>query len=230
MRNDIPTSPEALSRQQILQHLKARVVRRYMPRLAMSGIMLVVLGVIFLSSALLLWRGLDLMWLRYFIADIIGYITFLALLWCWTHFEGDGGGLDIPTFGNDSTGGGHVLPGSGAADGASALDAFGALEAWPLLLLALLAAAIGFVIAYNVWLAPEMLAELMLDAGLTGLLSKRAKQITPDGFLRSALRLTLPVFTGFTLVMMTVGFIINLKVPEAHSLAQAIDMLAKIRH
>jgi len=227
---DNPFGPARLhDRARMVAHLKSHVLRRYMPRFAMFVIMTVVMGVIFLSSLLLLRQGLELMWLRYFIADIIGYAVFLALLWCWTHIESDFANIDIPSF-NNSDSGCHTLPAGGsggAADGASALDALGALEAVPLFVLALLAAAVSFVIAYNIWLAPEMLAELMLDAGLASILSKRAKHITPDGFLRSALRLTLPVFTVFTVAMMTAGFIINLKVPEAHSLAEAIRMLAK---
>lgn len=186
----------------------------------MCLIMTVVLGAIFFSSKLLLANGMDTMWLRYLAADSIGYAVFILLLWIWTHIEGfeNVDSFDIANY-SDGSGGG-----SATHQGASLLDGLGALEGLPLLLIALLAVAVSFIIAYNIWLAPEILAELMLDAGLAGLLSKRAKGITPEGFLPSALRKTFWPFAGFTAVMTIVALIISAKWPEAHSLAQVIHL------
>lgn len=220
--SDDQSPPE---RRTILRHLKARASAKYMPRLAMCLIMTVVLGVIFFSSKVMLEFGLQTMWLRYLAADGIGYAVFILLLWVWTHFEGftDADCFDIPY--DSGSGGGCGSSGGSevAAEGSSWLGALD-LEGAAFLLIVVLAAAVVFITAYNIWLAPEILAELMLDAGFAGLLSKRAKGIKPEGFLNSALRKTFWPFAGFTAVMTIVALIISAKYPEAHSLAQAIHL------
>lgn len=224
------------SRKQALRHLAARASAKYMPRLFMFAIMSIVLGVIYFSSWLLLSHGIETMWLRYIAADAIGYAVFILLLWLWVHFEGgdwlDAG--DIPA-GPDGAGDCAAPLGDAAgqgaahaaADGGSIFDIFGFFadaEGAAFLLALAVAAAVIFLIAYNVWLAPEILAELMLDAGLAAVLSKRALRIKPEGFLSSAFRQTLPPFAGFAAVMVVVACIIGHNWPEAHSLGEAIHL------
>jgi len=215
-----------------LQLLRQHVTRRYRPRLAMFLIMTAVLGGIFLASKILLHYGMVVMWQRYMAADAAGYILFLLLLWLWTHVEAKlDDWADVPDVtdfnGTHST----ALPTTaepGLFDGLGVIDSLEGVICG--LLLLIVALTIGALVMYNVWAAPEFLAELMLDAGLAGLLTKRLARIPPEGWFGAALRLTLPPFAIFTVITAGAAFVLCLGAPQATTLMEAVHFIAAKNH
>ena len=74
-----------------------------------------------------------------------------------------------------------------------------------------------------VWQAPSLLAELMIDAGTAGLLAVFVRHQDRRGWLATALRRTLPVFVGLTLVFSVAGYAMEWIDPTAITLFDVLD-------
>src|SRR5271166_1485073 len=70
-------------RRRRLERIQALLGRAGWPRLTMTAIMILTWATWFLSSAGLLWLGVDSMALRYPLAVGIAYLVFLGMLWAW---------------------------------------------------------------------------------------------------------------------------------------------------
>jgi hypothetical protein len=165
------------------------------------------------------------MWARYPIAILIAYCVFLLLLrvWLWVHgrqlnvdlhesvldlIPDDPGSVRI----SHSDGGGNF----------SALDVFGFnpdLEEGCLIVVALIVLIGGLVASlYIVYIAPALLAEILIDGVLLVGLYRRVKHIEQRHWLQAAIRRTLLPALLCALCFAVAGYAMQQAVPEAHSI------------
>ena len=204
----------------------------------------------FLVSFVLLRLGVTDMWLRYPVAILVAYGVFLILLRVWLSLSRprEWDVLDIvettvEVVSSDSTqvsnpgfgGGGDFAGGGGGgswgqsvstvtttkSSGSSGFSFDVDLEdAWLLLLVVVALAAALIVVLYVVYIAPALLAEILLDGVLLAGLYKRVKTIEHRHWLRGALRRT-AVPAIIVVVLFTIaGFAMQRVAPEAHSVGE----------
>ena len=188
----------------------------------------------FLASWILLHTGMDSMTVRYPLAVGIAYLGFLGLLWAWLRtraedwsdvpdlsgllphstkeaavppLSGEGGDFGgagasasfdgTPPMATEST-----LPNLGdAASSALEADEFAA----PLLLLMALAAGV-LAAAYAIYIAPTLLAELLLDGLLSITLYRHLRHLETQHWLHTAFKRTLLPFGMAALMMAGLGW------------------------
>lgn len=245
------------------------LLRRGLPRLQMSLILLLTGLVGFLVSFVLLRAGVGRMWLRYPVAVIVAYIAFLLLLRLWlayqrwsarresSHFDVDLPGidglpLDLPGAAGDAGGaafgGGGDFAGAGAGGdwqtpglnsaaapesfsggggggGGGVLDGLGVgidADEGCFFVIALLLLILGGLLAsvYVVYIAPALLAEVLVDGLLVTGLYRRVKEPVSGNWLLGAVRRTLwPVLLTFA-CFLAAGFILQYLAPEARTLRE----------
>lgn len=247
-------------------HVREMLLRRGMPRLQMSLILLLTGLVGFLVSFALLRAGVGRMWLRYPLAVIAAYAAFLLLLRLWLSYQrwaarrkssSSSSDLDLPGVdglaidlrGADAAdagfGGGGDFAGAGAGgswetpgiDGGAASESFsggggsGLLDSLDigidgdegcLFVLALLLLILGGLLAsvYVVYLAPALLAEILVDGLLVSGLYRRVKGPVSGDWLLGAVRRTLvPVLLTFA-CFVAAGFILQYLAPEARTIRE----------
>lgn len=155
---------------------------------------------------------------------------------------------DLPTGGAGSFGGGGAsgdFAGAGVADGGNVglsgassgiklpdidLDIGGGDDGClAALLLMVIAAAllavfgIGF---YLVWQAPSLLAEAAFEAALAAGLIKSTRRITDPGWVGGAMKASWLPLLGILVLTALLAFIVEAFVPEAHTLLEAVRLLA----
>ncbi len=93
-----------------IARLQRLIERMHSPRLHMMLIVALTATAGFLASIALLHAGVDSLWLRYLIAIVVAYLSFLLFLWCWLRLRRDDvlDSLDIPSPG--SRGGSSCSP------------------------------------------------------------------------------------------------------------------------
>ncbi|MCW5557219.1 MAG: hypothetical protein KIT22_05220, partial [Verrucomicrobiae bacterium] len=232
------------NRFRLLSRIERRLLMRRFPRLEMTLLLGFSGMAAALASFLLLQAGLESMALRYPIAVAAGYGAFLLLLRLWLRLQADGpsvlesadGGVDLCDAAWYRGGGTHsnvdlsrplgeskgLDPGSGWLD----LDA----EELGLLCIVLLAAAAGVLTClYLIWVAPSLLAELLVD----GLILSGVHRVIG---LRSAVHWLPGVFrrTWFPAVCLMFfvglsGFALHRLAPDAVSIGPAVAKIARGR-
>lgn len=219
-----------------------------MPRFQMSLILLFTGLAGFLVSFSLLQLQVFRMWLRYPIAILIAYCVFLLLLrvWLWMHgrqlkVDLDESVLDLVPpddfglgqtvdavgggdFGGGGSGGswGESVTSSQVSDSSSIFDGLGLdldLEEGCLIVVALIALIGGLVASlYIVYIAPALLAEILLDGVLLVGLYRRVKHLEQRHWLQAAVRRTLLPALLCALFFAVAGYAMQKVVPEAHSI------------
>jgi hypothetical protein len=113
-----------------------RILERFhWPRFQMALIVALTGAVGFLASVLLLYLGVDSLWLRYPVSVAIAYLAFLLFLWCWLRSGGGEliNGLDLvdSVSGNSLPGSsGHGIPEIDARAGGGEFGGGGASGSW----------------------------------------------------------------------------------------------------
>ena len=198
-------------------------------------------------SALSLGFGLDDMALRYFAATLVGYGAFLLLIRLWIALhrirsEPGRDGVDVidvglrsPTggdsfdgFGGGSSGGGGASAswGSGDATSSSGIDLDVDADAGvPLLLAAALVLGSVLALAYVVYAAPILLAEVALDAAIVTGLYRRLRKQDVRHWLGSAVRRTWLPATIAAVCFAFAGMAIEWAKPGARSIGDVIREL-----
>jgi hypothetical protein len=193
--------------------------KRTSPRALMALLVLLTGLAGFLVSSVLLHAGVRAMWLRYFLGVVSAYALFLGLLRFWlsrqkpgrlgpvTRPERGGGGFsDILDTGFDPT---DLLDGEGCA----------------ILIVVFLVLVTAGAVAWIVFSAPSLLAELILDAAVSAGLYHRLRKGKGRGSLRTAIRRTLfpalLVLFFFTLI----GFVLQESAPGASTLGEVWKQL-----
>jgi len=225
-----------------------------MPRIHVTVILTLTALAGFLTSVVLLHSGMSWMWLRYPLAISLAYGVFLLLLWLWLRLQrgipdielvdihlGD---LDLSSYTSTSSGhstnfgGGGNFSGGGAGgswgrstsasgSGSSSHGFFPDLdleEGW-LIVLAILAL-LGALIAtlYVVYIAPALLAEILVDGALVAGLYKRVKHSRERHWLRGAVRQTVLPAVLVILFFTVAGVALQKAVPGAQTMVQAWQM------
>jgi hypothetical protein len=253
------------ARERRIELIKQRLIRRSMPRLQVSLILVLTGTAGFLTSFLLLHSGLQRMWVRYPIAILVSYCVFLLLLrlWLWLQgrrFRGDLDAPDsqlldiIPTggpvtteelhFGGGSAGGGgaggnwgegvvqnpapsYTLSSDGStSDGFSLFD-LDVEDGW-LIILAVIALIGGLVASlYIIYIAPALLAEILVDGVLVAGLYRRLKGVENRHWLRAAARQTIIPALLVAIFFGVAGYAMQAAVPEAHSIGDVWKHITK---
>lgn len=222
-------------RRSVIEKLSRRVRVVFYPRVGMSLILIITFAGMHLSTLVLHAYGWHDMWLRYLLTCVFGYLLFLLCLYIWTHWNGyDFNGADSSGSDGGCTGDVNNVDASSALSDTSGIDiadgvASGADELLgPLIILGIVIFAIfGFIWFLFLSSAHVLLAELMFDAGLTGIIYKSMRGVEPQGWLRTALRRTLPIFAVVTFVMVGTGYYIGKHLPEATTLGEAFSLMGK---
>ncbi|TXH76272.1 MAG: hypothetical protein E6Q88_02665 [Lysobacteraceae bacterium] len=183
-----------------------------------------------LASALLRAQGMHILWLRYAIAVIAAYLLFLLMLRLWVYLHDRGpidGGDDLSDLSDRSS---SRCDRSASAEDSS-LD--GVFDGFPdvddagvvLVAIAVLAIAVG-AIFWAVWIAPSLLAELILDVALASGLYRRLRRIESAHWLRTAVRRTwLPCLLVLALAAGT-GALLQRRDPGIDSIGDAFSSRA----
>lgn len=180
----------------------------------------------FFTSFLLLQWGVSSMTLRYPMAIAVAYSVFLLLLRVWLRLKESGisSGLDfdipINFDSSDSTceNGSLDLSGDSVFDGGD-FD-FDPEELW--LLILAVAAIIGGLLAavYIIYIAPILLAEILVDGVLVAGLYKSLKGVEQTHWLQTAVRRTIIPAVLAALFLTVAGFAMQRAVPKAHSIGE----------
>jgi len=209
----------------------ARVERqlreRGAPRGHMLGIVLTSGTVSLFTSIVLLKAGIASMAIRYPIAVVSGYAAFLGFVRLWLHVHRnavhaseDPETLEVMELAQ--------LPAELAANGLSAGDAAGLgieAEAMPIAIVGgILAIAVG-AIAYTVYIAPPLFAELLVDMAVTGGVYRQLRGKSDVSWLRRAFRRTVVPAAVMTGLFAIAGLVIQHAYPGAISLGAVWDSL-----
>ena len=193
----------------------------------------------FLASFSLLHLDVARMWIRYPIAILIAYGVFLLLLrlWLWMYGRdmdveldwvedlelpsGESGSSEVPcvNVGDSHAGGDWGESFASSADSSSGIGFDLDLEEGWFLVIALIAL-IGALIAslYIIYIAPVLLAEILIDGVLLVGLYKRVKHIDQRHWLRAAVRRTVIPALLVAMFFSAAGHLMQMVVPEAHSI------------
>ena len=228
--------------------IERRLRRRRWPRFQVSLILAGAALAGFLTSFSLLHAGIMWMWLRYFVAIFVAYGVFLLLLrlWLWLQRHSINGSVDLPDleFSHSAAsgqgagfhfGGGGDFGGGGAggswAGGAASSSSLGGSsfansisidldlqEGW--LLVLAIGAIIGGLIAsfYIIYIAPGLLAEILVDGALVAGLYKRVKHIEQGNWLRAAVRRTVVPAILAALFFTLAGYALQKAAPHVYSI------------
>jgi hypothetical protein len=244
-------------RERRIEIIRERLLQESMPRFQMSLILLFTGLSGFLVSFSLLHLHVFRMWVRYPIAILIAYGVFLLLLrvWLWVHgrplrVDLDPSGLDFmspelgpgesvhPGGGGDFGGGGSggswgesVASSSEVSSKSTALEGLGFnldLEEGCLIVVALIALIGGLVASlYVIYIAPALLAEILIDGVLLVGLYRRVKHIEQRHWLQAAVRRTLLPALLCTVCFAIAGYAMQKAVPEAHSIGDVWKHLTR---
>ena len=236
-------------REALLQRVREHLQRDGFPRLQMALIVTLTGLLGLLASWGLLQAGLVSMKVRYPLAVGIAYLGFLGLLWAWLRTRADdwsdmpdlSGLVPHPTKVEAAppiSGEGGDFGGAGASasfDGTPTATAEPALPdlgdaassvletdelAAPFLMVMALAAGV-LAAAYAVYIAPTLLAELLLDGLLSVTLYRHLRHLETRHWLHTAFKRTLLPFGMAAVLMAGLGWGATLITPGAHSIGEA---------
>lgn len=246
------TRPRLFVRSQVVGRVQRRLERESCPRLQMTLIAALTGASGLLASFLLLHQGVESMALRYPLALALAYGMFLFLIWLWLrtnaedyaelpdlphmNLPGDSGAELLRSGGGGDFGGGGAsasfdAPASGASDSASGLgDSVGSLAdadeaAIPLLAVAL---ALGLALAsfYVIYIAPALLAEVLVDGALSYALSRHLRGEDPSHWLATAVRRTALPFLATAVFLAIMGAAMAAWTPGSHSIGDVVRLAA----
>jgi len=212
----------ANSRQQRIAEVRAHLERDSFLRVELLFVLCVAGGIAFLTSAYTLWAGLTSMAVRYALAVLSGYGGFLLMLRAWLEYRQ--GIWDERLAGTESMsdftpGPLDFFPDVGGDSPRFFLDLD---DLWWLVLLicAMLGALIT--IGYVIYDAPQLLAEVALDAGLVSAIYHRIRHEPQQHWSRAALRRTWIPATFLIFFMSIAGYAMEHLVPHARSVGDVL--------
>lgn len=241
-----------ISRSAALVRIQRELEQGAYPRIEMGIIVALTGAAGWLASALLVHLGMLRMATRYPLALLLAYLVFLGLLWLWvrtsaSNHTGTADGPDLSDAADvadmiDSTiprtgfrGGSHhpvavhdepaVLPsiGDSAKSASDALGSVGDADEFAIPLLAiLLAAGLALASLYVVYMAPALLAELLLDGVLSYSLYRHLRRGDSAHWLSTAVRRTMLPFALTAVFVALVGAGLAAYAPGSHTLGQAL--------
>ena len=245
------------ARERRIEIIRRRLLRKSTPRIQVSLILSLTGLAGFLTSFSLLHSGVPWMWLRYPIAILIAYCFFLVLLALWLRLQRRSLDVDpsasdfIPSgpsgheesfqfggggdFGGGGAGGSWGESASSSSSGVSSGDSASHIvpldldleEGW--LIVVAIVALVGGLIAslYVIYIAPALLAEILVDGALVTGLYRRVKHIEQRHWLRAAVRRTLLPALLVALFFTIAGYALQKAIPEAHTMGEIWNHLMR---
>jgi hypothetical protein len=217
-------------RRRAIRGLAEFLRRRRFPRLAL-GLVLALTGLAgFGFSFFLLKAGLGAMWLRYPIAVLGAYAVFLLLMRCWVEIEQSqinpedpevlealekGAPEPLRTQSSNSWLDGLDLPN---------VDIFDADGCLPVILIGVVIALVAMVIVALIG-APVLLAEVLIDLLLAGILYRRLKRAADEHWLGTCIRKTWIFVLCTAGLLLVAGLCLSFAAPDAHSIGPALEKL-----
>jgi hypothetical protein len=212
------------TRSELVSAIRERLRRVSLPRFQMLIIVMVTGLSGFLASVVLLRWNLRVMWLRYDVCAALAYLIFLLLHKLWIHCRA----RFVPDVGDilDGPGTPDVIETretsrpseSGALDWLDFFDVFDVDELLVLVAFLVAVASALIVSVYVVSSAPNLFAEVLVDAALTAGLYRRGRNLEPRHWLESILRLTGIPFAFVALFFIVAGGVSQVYAPEAVSI------------
>jgi hypothetical protein len=248
----------ARSRPVLLARIET-LVRRGSPRLMMTGIVVATSVAGVLASLLLRRGGLSSMWLRYGLSVAFAYFSFMFFLWLWILAKSrgrhrdpvadadDGGEDDFVTISvnadppgaasGDASRERKVIQsgsrsGSGSGSGMRLDGSGGDIDLEGIVAVVVVIAIVGAAAAsvYLIAIAPEFLAELLLDGVFATIVLGRFRAVDRRHWFQSALSRTWFAALGVAVVFMIAGAVCQWYAPEASTLGGVWQhWLAKVR-
>jgi hypothetical protein len=230
-----PGTPGFKWRERARRALENYFRRRSLPRV-MLGLVLMITGIIgFTVSYGLLHLGLLAMWLRYPLAVVGAYASFLALLRLWVELEQrrfDPRELELDAADDDEERD-HRRRAPPARSDDSWLDWLDLPDFFDFdidggegcLVVALLGVVVALVIGILVALvgAPALVAEVFLDAFLVTALYRRLRVAAQEHWLGTAVRKTWKLALSAALLLALAGWVLGLLAPGAVSIGPAVE-------
>ncbi len=242
--------------------------RLSMPRVQISIILALTALAAFAASVVMLRMGVTSMTLRYPIAVIVGYLSFLLLLriWIWLQNENAGADLDIslpdgvpiPNIGSSGSvskdgfdfGGGGDFKGAGAGGGwiggkpvpigsfapqpvSAGSTTGGSSGSWDLdldlddgvalILVGIVVVLVLSALIYVIYIAPILLAELVIDGAVVGSLYRPVANIERSHWMVTALKRTGIPAIAVVLLVLFGSFVMEAAEPEAVTIGQFLN-------
>ena len=235
-------------RERNIEFIKQKLLRQSLPRVQVSVILLLTALAGFLTSFGLLQAGVSLMAVRYPTSIFVAYCVFLLLLRVWLWLQKSRNNLNVDfnissmdlgfTASNKSDfefGGGGDFSGAGAggswSSGVSTRSSLGDssfldnvsfdLEEFSLLIIAFVALIGGLLASlYIIYIAPVLLAEILVDGVLVSVLYRRVKGAEQKYWLQTAIKRTLLPAILAALFFSVAGYAMQKAVPKAHSIGE----------
>jgi hypothetical protein len=182
----------------------------------------------FLASVVLVHHGLHRMWLRYGLSVGIAYAAFVFFVWLWiqkkrglrfgdtdldgSSFDSGGSGVDPPAAIDPPAAGDS----GGASHPSGSLDLDDAVV-WFVVIAAIVSAVVAG--AYVIFIAPNFLAELLLDGVLATTLYRRLRRVDSRHWLETAISRTWLPFLVVAVFFVIAGAVCHWYAPEASTLS-----------
>ena len=246
-----------MNRREAIAHICNRLLTTGYPRVLILAILMLSGGAAFLFSAAALAAGIERMALRYPLAALVGYSVFLLLIRVWIAWKrgelpDDVPGdllldLPLPSAPDADANPGNVLFAggrSGGGGGGAAWDSSGrpaarspelsdafdvdAGELWPAIAVAVGVLAGALALAYTVYIAPVLLAEVLLDAAVVTALYRHLRTGDKAHWARSLIRRTWIPAAMLAAFLMLAGLGLQRLAPSAHSIGGVLRALAAV--
>lgn len=217
------------TREDLIATMRGRLVEHEWPRLVAMLIVSLSGGAAFGASVLALNFGVDEMAVRYPLATLVGYATFMLLIRVWiaVHRTETDSFPDVlhhidpgvPMFDAGSSSRGALLE-PGWFDSGFDVD-----ELWFVFLA--IACALGglMAVAYVVYIAPVLLAEVALDAALLSTVYRRLRREDASWWAASVFRRTWVPAVILTIFMGATGWALQQIAPDARSIGGVVREL-----
>ena len=203
-------------REQVVEEIKEKLLRRSWPRLLMALLIFLTGLTGLLTSFVMLHLGFTKMWLRYPLAILAAYGVFLLLLrfWIWLHQPKNLQNIDVDFSGLD-----FDIPTNtcGGSDFSLDLDLGDALV---VLLVLVLLFAVLIAVAYVIYVAPVLLAEILVDGLFVSSLALNLKETERRHWLGSAFRQTWVSLSVIIVLFVIIGAVLQWSHPEARSIVE----------
>lgn len=232
------------------ERVKAWLELHFFLRLHMMFILGATFGAGLLATKILLAIGVNMLALRYALAVLAAYLSFLFLIRLWLFYvnASDEGinfaanGIDFGTHAaidSSDLGGGGRFGGGGASGswgnaaaaapvkssggGSSFNFDFGDDDFAVIILFIALVLSIFIIGIYLIYTAPALLSEAAFEAALAAALAKRAKQIHRPGWMGTVWRATVWPFAVVLALSIALGWFAQKRCPDAKRLRDVMN-------
>jgi hypothetical protein len=203
--------------------VRALLIDSRSPRFVVLVILILAGAAAFGTSVAALRLGLDSMALRYPLATICGYGAFLALIRLWIALERDEDVGDVAETAYDASDATELLPERSSGGAPEIFDfSLDIEEGWFIALAAACALGGLVALAYVIYIAPLLLAEVALDAALVSAVYRRLRHQDVRWWAASVFRRTWLAASALVIFTALAGFALHQVAPDARSIGGVV--------